>query len=114
MAEVAHLRRYITELNKDEDLTMATPASLPVGQHVLFSDPATHWNVQFSDTQPPSVVLTATMQAGPKPPIFPGPSGETSLAIQMDAGVAIGLYERLGDLIRSMGWQRHVSDGRPI
>lgn len=91
---------------------MATPASLAIGQHLLFSDPATHWTVEFSDTLPPSVVLTASIQAGPKPPIFPGPSGETSVAIQMDAQVAIQLYEQLGDLIRSMGWQRYLEGGR--
>jgi hypothetical protein len=96
------------------DSNMAIPASVPIGQHVLFSDPATRWTVQFSDTQPASVVLTATMQPGPRPPIFPGPSGEASVAVQMDAQVAIGLYEQLGDLIRSMGWQRHVTGGRLI
>ena len=93
---------------------MATPAVLAVGEHLLLADPAVRWNVQFSDTNPPSVVLTALIEAGPKPPIFPPPYGETSVAVQMDARVAIGLYEQLGDLIRSMGWQLHISGGRPI
>jgi hypothetical protein len=93
---------------------MATPAALAIGEHLLLADPAVAWRVEFSDTNPPSVVLTASIQAGPQPPIFPGPPGETTVAIQMDARVAIGLYERLGDLIRSMGWQQHISGGRPI
>ena len=93
---------------------MATPAALAIGEHLLLADPAIGWNVQFSDTNPPSVVLTASIQAGPKPPIFPPPYGETTVAIQMDARVAIGLYEQLGDLIRSMGWQQHIAGGRPI
>jgi hypothetical protein len=93
---------------------MATPASLAIGEHLLLADPAVGWRVEFSDTIPPSVVLTASIQAGPKTPIFSGPSGETSVAIPMDARVAIGLYEQLGDLIRSMGWQQHISGERPI
>ena len=70
---------------------MATPAVLAVGERLLLADPAIRWNVQFSDTNPPSVVLTALIEAGPKPPIFPPPYGETSVAVQMDARVAIGL-----------------------
>jgi len=93
---------------------MATPASLAIGQHLLIADPADRFDVEFSDTNPPSVVLTASIQVGPRPPIFPGPSGETSVAIQMDARVAIRLYEQLGDLIRSMGWQQNITGARPI
>jgi hypothetical protein len=93
---------------------MAIPASLAIGERLLFADPAIRWEVQFSDTNPPSVVLTALMQVGPKPPIFPAPYGETTVATQMDARVAIELYEKLGDLIRSMGWQQHVREGTPI
>jgi hypothetical protein len=93
---------------------MPTPASLAIGQHLLIADPAVAWKIEFSDTIPPSVILTASIQAGPNPPIYPAPYGETTVAVQMDARVAIGLYERLGDLIRSMGWQQHVSGERPI
>jgi hypothetical protein len=93
---------------------MAIPVALAVGEHILYADPAIGWTVQFSDTQPPSVVLTASMQAGPNPPIFPMPYGGTTLAFQMDAKVAIELYEKLGDLIRSMGWQQHITGERPI
>ena len=93
---------------------MATPAVLAIGKHLLLADPAKAWKVEFSDTNPPSVVLTASIQVGQGIPIFPPPYGETTVAIQMDARVAIGLYEQLGDLIRSMGWQQHVSGKRPI
>jgi hypothetical protein len=103
----------IAKPRKESD-PMATPASLAIGQHLLFADPAVRWDVQFSDTNPPSVVLTASMQVGPSPPIFPPPHGETSVAVQMDARVALQLYEQLGDLIRSMGWQKHVTGGRAI
>jgi hypothetical protein len=84
---------------------MATPASLAIGQHLLFADPAVHWEAQFSDTKPPSVVLTASMQVGPSPPIFPTQGhAATTVAIQMDAKVAIELFATLRELARSMGW----------
>ena len=87
---------------------MAIPIALAVGEHLLYADPAIEWAVRFSDTRPPSVVLTASMQAGPKPPLFSPPAGATSVAIQMDAQVGMGLYEKLGELGRSMGWLRHA------
>jgi hypothetical protein len=92
---------------------MVVPVSLAIGQHTLLTDPVSRWKIQFSDTHPPSVVLTATIQAGPKPPIFPPPQGESSVAVQMDARIAIELYEQLGDLIRSMDWQhlRSTTEG---
>lgn len=93
---------------------MNTPVSMAIGQHMLLNDPVTRWTVEFSDTQPPSVVMTASVGVGPKPPMFPPPYGETSVAVQMDAEVAMRLYEQLGDLIRSMGWQQYVEGGRPI
>jgi hypothetical protein len=93
---------------------MVIPVATAIGQHTLLADPVIRWAVQFSDTQPPSVVLTASVQAGPNPPILGTIHGETSVAVQMDAQVAIELYERLGDLIRSMGWQRQVGGERPI
>ena len=83
---------------------MATPVALAIGEHLLFADPATRWEAQFSDTNPPSVVLTASIATGPTPPMFPGPAGATTLAIQMNALVAMELYEKLGELGRSMGW----------
>lgn len=93
---------------------MSIPASLAVGQHMVLADPADGWKVELLDSNPPGVRLIASIAAGPKPPIFPGPSGETTVAIPMDVRVAIGLYEQLGDLIRTMGWQQHISGGRPI
>lgn len=83
---------------------MAIPVSLAIGEHTLLADPVIGWDAQFSDTNSPSVVLTASIQAGPKPPLFPLPHGGTSVAIQMDAQVAMQLYEKLGALGRSMGW----------
>lgn len=91
---------------------MATPVALAIGQHLLLAEPAVHWQAQFSDTNPPSVVLTASIAAGPSPPIFPGPAGATSVAVQMDARVAMQLYETLGELGRSMGWLPQKEDGR--
>jgi hypothetical protein len=83
---------------------MVIPVSLAIGQHTLLADPVIDWDAQFSDTNPPSVVLTALIQAGPQPPLFPAPHGETSVAVQMNAQVAMQLYEKLGELGRSMGW----------
>jgi hypothetical protein len=76
---------------------VALPVAIAVGDHWLISDPVVEWRPEFVNTDPPTVVLTATVQAGPKPPIFPT-YGEatTTLAIQMDAGVAIQLYQKLG------------------
>jgi hypothetical protein len=84
---------------------MAIPVSLASGQHLL-NDPVVHWEVHFSDTpQFPSVVLTASVQVGPTPPIFPTQGHTaTTLAVQMNAVVAMELYEKLGELGRSMGW----------
>src|ERR1700732_4929329 len=58
---------------------MATPVALAIGEHLLFADPATRWEAQFSDTNPPSVVLTASIATGPTPPMFPGPARATTL-----------------------------------
>jgi hypothetical protein len=93
---------------------MATPVSLSIGDNLLFNDLVTGWRAEAMDTNPPSVVLTASMQVGQTRSIFPAPYGETSAAVQMDGLVAIRLYEKLGDLIRSMGWQPLVEGGRPI
>jgi hypothetical protein len=76
------------------------PVTLAVGQNMLL-EPAIHWEVQFSDAQPPSIVLTASIT----PPISPTQAHRaTTVALQMDAQVAMQLYEKLGDLGRSMGW----------
>ena len=91
---------------------MAIPTKLATGEHWLLSDPVTRWEIQPSDTNPPSVVMTASISS-PNPPIFPPPAGTTSVALQMDAQVAIGLYENLGDLIRFMRWEEvHMAVAR--
>ena len=84
---------------------MALPVAMAVGDHWLISDLVVEWRPEFVDTNPPTVVLTASVQAGPKTPIFPTQGHmATTLAVQMDAGVAVQLYQKLGHLIRSMGW----------
>jgi hypothetical protein len=51
-------------------------------------------------------MLTATIDSGPKPPLYPVPDyGATTLALQMNARIATELYEKLGALIHSMGAQ---------
>jgi hypothetical protein len=81
---------------------MVLPFAMAVGDHYLVSDLVESWHAKFSDTSPPSVVLTASVQAGPSPPITPNQS--STLAVQMNAQVAIELYEQLGELGRSVGW----------
>jgi hypothetical protein len=80
---------------------MAFPVKLPGGQHEL-SDPVVRWHPVRSESDPKKVVLTATVQSGPRVPITPV-SG-TTLAIHMDAEIAKDLHETLGELGRSMGW----------
>ena len=83
---------------------MVVPVTKAMGEHTLITDPVVRWDVEFSDTSPPSVVMTALLQVVIGRPIFPPPSGNASVAVQMDAQVAIDLYEQLGQLGRSMGW----------
>jgi hypothetical protein len=83
---------------------MQIPVALPQGSHEL-SDPVVSWSATFIDSIPPGVQLTASIQSGPSPPLFPNPGPTaTTLVIQMDARVAIELYTKLGNLARSMGW----------
>jgi hypothetical protein len=82
---------------------MRIPVSLAVGEH-LSLEPTTHWKVQFSDTQPPSVLLTASIQCGPNPPIFSGREPGATMTHQMDLRVAIELHRQLGELMHSMDW----------
>ena len=84
---------------------MTVPFAMAIGDHYLVSDPVEYWDGEISNTAPVSVVLTASVQAGPKPPLFPTRGGmATTLAVQMDAGVAMQLYRKLGELGRKMGW----------
>ena len=83
---------------------MKMPLVLPQDAHEL-ADYAVDWKADPIDSNPPQVKLTASLRPdlpGLNVPI-PGITA-TTLAIQMDARVAIALYERLGDLGRSMGW----------
>ena len=75
---------------------MTVPLSLAVGEHVVLADPAIHWDAAVADMNPPRVVLTATFQ-------IESNSG-TTLAIQMDGRIALQLYGKLYELVRSMGW----------
>jgi hypothetical protein len=84
---------------------MAVSASLAGGEHVLFADPAFHWEAGVSDTSPARVVLTASMRvaADPAAPPTEGRSVAT-VAIQMDGQVALQLYGKLYALVRAQGW----------
>jgi hypothetical protein len=90
---------------------MATPLPFAIGDNYLVSNPVDDWRAEFVDTKPPGVVLTASIQFPPSPPAFPIPvPWATTLAVQMDARVAIDLYERLGALIQKMGWPTSTKD----
>jgi hypothetical protein len=90
---------------------MQMPVTLPPGIHEL-SDPVVSWSATFIDSIPPGVQLTASIQSGPNPPIFPNPGpAATTLVIQMNARVAIELYVKLGNLARSMGWLPQTKGG---
>jgi hypothetical protein len=79
-----------------------TPVTYPVGSHILIENKPITWAVDYVG---PQVKLTASVRSGPTGSISPI-SGQmaTSVAIQMDVQVAIELYEKLGELGRSMGW----------
>jgi hypothetical protein len=83
---------------------MLFPLTLPQAAHEL-AESVVAWQAELVDSLPPSVKLTASIQSDPAIPISPiqGPTA-TSVAIRMDARVAIDLYEKLGELGRSMGW----------
>ena len=81
---------------------------------VSLSEPVVEWKATFVPlSHPPAVKLTASIAAGSNPPHFPNQgTAATTLAIQMDALVAIALYETLGNLGRSMGWLPQEGVGR--
>jgi hypothetical protein len=80
--------------------------SLPISDHQL-DQPVTGWAAHYArGSHPPMVELIASVQSAQPKPGWPSRgSTATTLAIQMDAQVAIDLYQRLGNLARSMGWQ---------
>lgn len=87
------------------------PLVMAGGERLLLEGLVVDWEPTFSDTQPPSVVLTASVQVGPNPPISQmwGPKA-TTLAVQMDARVAMILYGKLQLLGRNMGWLPTTED----
>jgi hypothetical protein len=93
---------------------MAQSLTIGSGQQLRLNDPVVDWRADFSDTNPPTVVLTASVQVGPAPTIahYLGPMA-TTLVVQMDVQVAIALYEKLGALGRSMGWLPQREGERP-
>jgi hypothetical protein len=84
---------------------MANQIALPHGDHEL-TDQTIGWLARYRDAHPPQVTLIASIESGPRQMTAPT-QGQTatSLAIHMDARVAIDLYRRIGLLARSMGWQ---------
>jgi hypothetical protein len=91
--------------NQTRSETMATQFTLPHGDHEIIEQ-AVGWIVRYRDAHPPQVTVIASIESGPRQTTAPS-QGQTatSLAIHMDARVAIDLYQRLGNLARSMGWQ---------
>jgi hypothetical protein len=87
---------------------------LPQADHSLEAD-VVHWSANYLDAHPPQVKLVASIESGPRQTSAPS-AGQTatSLAMAMEARVAIRLYEELGDRIREMHWQQYVTGGRPV
>jgi hypothetical protein len=93
--------------NQPRSEPMPQPLTLAQADHDLL-EPAVGWLVHpLTTAWPPAVELIASIQSSPTPPIFPPTRGQTAttLAIQMDAQVAIDLYRRIALTARSMGWQ---------
>jgi hypothetical protein len=81
---------------------MPVPLVIAHGADYDLSDPV----VDFIDANPPGVELIASIQVPRHLPSVPTRgSTATSVAIQMDAQVAIDLYRRIGLLAARMGWQ---------
>ena len=83
---------------------MSPAFSFALGDHEL-TEPVVNWSATFVPlAHPPAVKLTASIASGPNLPPFPVPNTTaTTLVVQMDARVAIVLYEKLGNLGRSSG-----------
>jgi len=81
----------------------AADFEMAVGEHRLVTDPVLRWEPALTDTNPPNVMLTASIDSGPKPPLYPVPDyGATTLALKMNVRIATELYKKLGDLLHSM------------
>jgi hypothetical protein len=93
---------------------MALPLFLSQADHSI-EHPIVAWTATYLDAHPPQVQLVASIESGLRQTTTPS-AGQTatSLAMAMDARVAIRLYEQVGDLIRQMHWQQYVTSGRPV
>lgn len=83
---------------------MKKQITLEMGDHEL-ALPVNGWIARYVDSFPPSVQLIASIQAPPRQ--MTGQSREekaTTLAIPMDARVALDLYRRIGLVAEQMGW----------
>jgi hypothetical protein len=83
---------------------MPNQFTLPHGDHELMTQ-ATSWLTRYRDAHPPQVTLIASIESGPRQMtgLSQGQTA-TSVAIHMDALVAIDLYRRIGLLAEQMGW----------
>jgi hypothetical protein len=85
---------------------MPVPLIITHGADYDLSDPVVDWVAHFIDANPPGIELIASIQVPRQIPSVPTRgSTATSVAIQMDARVAIDLYRRIGLLAAQMGWQ---------
>jgi hypothetical protein len=83
--------------------------------HIGPDKPVVDWEVDFSTAYRENVVLTASIQDEPTPPIFPSPRGKTAttVAFRMDPRVAMALHAKLTALAHSMGWLPKTEGGPP-
>lgn len=83
---------------------MPRPFSVSVGDHLIISDPVKHCDIGITNTVPPGVVITASLQPA-NPSIIPG-QGATggTLALHMDVRTAMQLFSQLEQLGLNMGW----------
>jgi hypothetical protein len=84
---------------------MPNLVTLASGDHDL-ADPVVQWYAHYVDgSHPPMVELLASLKVDPmlRGRLSRGTTA-TTLAIQMDAQVAIDLFARLRALAHSMGW----------
>lgn len=91
---------------------MPMPLVLPQGDHDL-AEAVVGWLAHHSDAHPPAVELIASIEAGLRQTSTPS-RGQTatSLALRMDARVALDLYRRIGLVAAQMGWQLPPASGR--
>lgn len=83
---------------------MSALPPLPQGDHNV-SERITGWRAHHVDAMPVTVELIASLESGPRQTTAPT-RGETatSVALQMDATVAVDLFRRIGELAARMGW----------